>query len=105
MKLKFIKSYYMDRRQFIKINGKTSKDSLTILRLVMQGTVLGVIGFLIFINDLPHATQFASNYIFADDRYSIIQVESHEDLEDKVQKEPDILKIYYHVYSVYTACI
>ena len=76
-KLKFMKSYYTDRRQFIKSNGKTSKDSLTIPRLVMQGTILGVIGFLIFMNDLPYATQFASNSIFADDLNSIIQAESH----------------------------
>ena len=95
--LDFFKSYYKDRKQYIKVNGVTSDDFLIIPRSVMQGTVLGVIGFLIFINDLPNATQFAENFIFADDLNSVFTADSHEELEEKVNTDLQNLLVYYSV--------
>ena len=79
--LEFFKSYYSKRKQYIKINGKISDDFVTIPRSVLQGTILGVIGFLIFINDLPNATKYAENFIYADDLNCIFKAKTQGELQ------------------------
>ena len=60
-------NYLNGRTQFVHVNGKNSslKD---ILCGVPQGSVLGPILFLLYINDLPNATNFFSS-LFADDTF------------------------------------
>ena len=86
--LNFFISYYSNRRQYVRINGKTSSDYLIIPRSVLQGTILGVIGFLIFINDLPNATDLYVK-LFADDTYLCAQDTDLEALENYVNVELD----------------
>ena len=93
--LNFFISYYSNRRQYVRINGKTSSDYLIIPRSVLQGTILGVIGFLIFINDLPNATRHAFNKIFADDLNSIFIANSHDELLQQVNSDIERLFVYY----------
>ena len=58
-------SYLSDRKQIVDINGTTSHPSNLDIS-VIQGTSLGPILFLCFINDLPNATLLLS-ILFADD--------------------------------------
>jgi len=60
-------NYLNGRTQFVHVNGKNSslKD---ILCGVPQGSLLGSILFLLYINDLPNATNFFSS-LFADDTF------------------------------------
>ena len=63
--LKWFKSYLSNRTQRVDINGNLS-DLKNLDISVLQGTILGPILFLCFINDLPLSTNLLA-FMFADD--------------------------------------
>lgn len=65
--LNLFKSYFQNRTQVVKIGNNTSSNTCKISCSVLQGTILGVIFFLIEINDLPRASSFFKTSLFADD--------------------------------------
>ena len=70
-------NYLSDRKQFVSIKGIQS-ETVNIICGVPQGSVLGPLLFLIFINDLPNATEFLT-LLFADDttfQMSEVNIES-----------------------------
>lgn len=75
--LSWINNFLTDRKQFVVINTARSQIS-PVLSGVPQGTVLGPLLFLIYINDLPRCI---SNNIrlFADDCVIYATISSHED--------------------------
>ena len=64
--LDWFSSYLSNRKQFVSVNGATS-DHTTITCGVPQGSVLGPLLFLLYINDLPNVSKVLSFYLFADD--------------------------------------
>ena len=74
--LDFFKSYLTDRQQYTVVNG-TMSCLQTILCGVPQGSVLGPLLFLIYTNDICHATNFLI-CLFADD--TCLQI-SHSNLQ------------------------
>ena len=64
--VKWIQSYLSNRKQFVKLNG-TSSDLEDISCGVPQGSILGPLLFIIYINDMHNAVKSSTVYHFADD--------------------------------------
>ena len=63
--LKWFRSYLSGRRQIVEVNGQKSTQE-TIEMSVIQGSILGPILFLVYIDDLP-SSSLLETYLFADD--------------------------------------
>lgn len=62
----WISSYLSERKQYVEVEGK--KSSLANIRYgVPQGSVLGPLLFLIYVNDFQNSILYSKAYIFADD--------------------------------------
>ena len=62
----WFKSYLSDRKQFVSINGHDS-NLASVLHGAPQGSVLGPLLYLIYVNDLNQAIKFCKVHHFADD--------------------------------------
>ena len=63
---KFFKNYLEERTQVVRLNGTLSTD-LAIRNGVPQGSILGPILFILYINDLPTSIEHSNSVIYADD--------------------------------------
>ena len=64
--LSWFKSYLTNRKQFYMINGPES-DIGDIDRSIPQGSCLGPLPFILYINDLPQAIKQSTISMYADD--------------------------------------
>jgi len=79
LQLKWFKNYLDQRLQCVNCNGATSKLK-TIKCGVPQGSNLGPLLFLIYINDLPNASSILNLILFADDTNIFLSHKSIENL-------------------------
>ena len=77
---KWFKSYLSDRTQFVSINGFDS-PKMTLKHGVPQGSVLGPLLFLIYINDLYKSLVYSKAYHFADDTNLLVISKSQKQLQ------------------------
>ena len=80
-----LKSYLSGRMQRTKVKNVLS-DLAFVLWGVPQGSVLGPLLFLIFINDLPNASELCS-WLFADDTALALSSTSVQELEIQFNQE------------------
>ena len=64
--LDWLKNYFLNRFQYVEYNGSSSFYN-TIKCGVPQGSILGPLLFLIYINDICNASEFLEFILFADD--------------------------------------
>ena len=81
---KLLESYLSNRKQFVEINNiKSSQKPITCG--VPQGSVLGPLLFLIYINDLPKSCPSGNSRIFADDTTVFFNAKSSNEILSKGQ--------------------
>ena len=84
--LNWFKSYLTDRKQFVFVNGVNSETRLVTCG-VPQGSVLGPLLFLLYINDLPNISKKLKFFLFADDTNIYMESSNLKDLERSMNIE------------------
>ena len=83
--LDWIKAFLTDRYQAVRVSD-TLSDKRKVISGVPQGSVLGPLLFVLYINDLPEAVD-SEVYLFADDTKIVNKV---EDVQDAMKLQKDI---------------
>ena len=90
--LDWFESYLSDRKQCVSVNGSYS-CYLNVNCGVPQGSVLGPLLFLIYINSLPLSSSKLTFYLFADDTNIYYESESLDQLESVINRELKKVKL------------
>ena len=92
----WLKSYLNNRQQFVTYNETTSSTS-TIRCGVPQGSILGPILFLIYINDLVNVCNNSHPYLFADDTNLFTKGKNLQEIACLINKELKEISIWLKV--------
>ena len=79
----FVESYLRDRQQYVSYNGSTS-GSRAVGHGVPQGSVLGPLLFLMYINDLPNYINSSNVILFADDTTDLLRYHPSEPIRNVI---------------------
>ena len=84
--LEWFKDYLTNRQQYVRI-GNIDSEKLNITCGVPQGSTLGPVLFLLYINDMPNCAKKLSFLIFADDTNVFYSGKSIDDVENVMNEE------------------
>ena len=84
--LLWFQSYLTDRQQYVSVNNHSSQLG-SITCGVPQGSILGPLLFLIYINDLPNVSKVLSFFLYADDTHIYYESVNITKLRNKSVKE------------------
>ena len=82
----WFRSYLTDRKQTTEVNNVMSEAETTLCG-VSQGSVLGPLLFLLYINDIYKSSSLFAFYLFADDTSIILANNNLKELETLVNRE------------------
>ena len=85
--LNWFKSYFAGRKQRVHVNGTSSDNLCDIIIGVLQGSILGVLLFLVFINDIGSATEKLLSFLYADDNTCLCSADSLTELKKTTNDE------------------
>ena len=88
--LKWFESYLSGRHQFVAVGGEDSRPR-AIQFGVPQGSILGPLLFVIYINDLPNITNLAKFILYADDANIIVTGYTEEEVQYKLNQITSLL--------------
>ena len=88
--LKWFQSYLTDRKQRTYVNGSLSDYGSTVCG-VPQGSILGPLLFLIYINDLPPSGLSSTPRLYADD--TCLTLSSHDPTDLQIKLNSDLNKV------------
>ena len=88
--LKWFKSYLTDRLQFVTIDG-TQSEIKSVKCGVPQGSILGPLLFIIYMNDLYNVSEFLFTILYADDTCVLLHGKNLNDLIISINKELALL--------------
>ena len=89
----WFKSYLSERKQFVSVNN-TYSETRTITHGVPQGSNLGPLLFLLFINDFPHANSFFKYNLFADDSTLTCKFNNSNEMYIKSRIESELYSVF-----------
>ena len=85
LELEWFRSYLNNRKLKVVFNGATSSERL--ITCVPQGSALGPLLFLIYINTLPNAVKHSKINMFADDTAIFLNGKKSKDIEQKLNSD------------------
>lgn len=93
---KWFNNYLSDRKQYIDLNGTVSSSHL-VTSGVPQGSVLGPLLFLLYVNDMPSASSLLELILFADDTTALYNSASLDDVFHTMNMEINKLNTWFNV--------
>ena len=84
--LSWFKNYLSGREQFVVVENAIS-ETLPVVYGVPQGSILGPILFLIYMNDIGNLDLAGTPYLFADDTTTSYRAKTKEGLQDMMSKD------------------
>ena len=82
--LNWFRSYLTNRSQYVHVNN-VSSDIRNLRHGVPQGSILGPLLFVVYINDIPQINTIAKFILYADDANIIITANSFEEIQNKIE--------------------
>ena len=95
----WFRSYLSDRKQYVSVSG-TNSSFKSINHGVPQGSVLGPLLFLIYINDLPNALVYSDAFIFADDTALLYSDKNLKRIRKKINIDLKLLVHWLHTNKI-----